>query len=289
MRAVGIALCCMTDVDMHVCKLGSIPREEQYDVLVTWNGLHAGRDRLVPMLRRKGVPVIVVERGFWDRMWWSQIDHRGFNHTASWAQGHETLTGQPERLVESASQAAEPMRARSSGYVLLLVQKAFDTQLIDAPFQAPKPFVKTVEAALPPGVTLRIRAHPVEPYDCGSARRARMIEGSLRDAIDGARFVVTINSNAGNDAILWGCPVLCVGPSIYGQYGVAMHCPPDNLATGLETMLAGWSPGIRKAADYCAWLAGHQYSLAELADGLPVKWALRAAVEARHEDILHTH
>jgi hypothetical protein len=281
MHAVDTALAAMDDVEVTVTGIGSIPREP-YDVLLTWNGLHAGRDRLVPSLREKGVPVVIVERGFFDRMNFSQIDHRGFNHTASWA--HKFMGGPPDgskgRLKRITGGPPSSMRPRSDGYVLVLAQKENDTQLWDGPYRTMSPFVRCLDAAVPPGLDIRVRAHPVDPYRGPCAGRIKMIDGTLRDALDGARFAVTINSNAGNEAIRWGCPVLCVGPSVYGHCGAAAYYEPDSLEDGMKLMLAGWTPGVLHAGDYCAWLSTHQYSCAELAAGMPVLRALRAAVPA---------
>lgn len=271
MGRIHADLAAMSDIDIRAVGLQEIPCEP-YDVLLTWNGLHAGRDRLVPKLREQGKPVVVVERGFFDRMSHSQVDHKGFNHNASWAR--EFREPFPLRF------DAEPMRSRDSGYVLALLQKAHDTQLWDAQFSTPDPFVQAISDAMPDAMPddleLRIRAHPTQKYD-----DPRLIVGSLRAALDGARFCITINSNAGNDAIRWGCPVLALGPSVYGYNAVAWEALYiEDLAMSIRSMAAGWTPSFknRDTGDYCAWLSTKQYNLDDI--GAATRTALEKACES---------
>ena len=279
MCSVWNALREMPDVSVRRMRLHRSVRMDTYDVFLTWNGLHMGRDKTVPRLRQKGVPVVVVERGFYDRWKWAQIDHRGFNHNASWARDFtgDAPPGSMERVMDIQRGIPTPMRARDSGYVLVLLQLGNDTQLWDGPFRYPEPFLKAIEDVIPEGIELRVRAHPVDPFDCGPNRLATMIGGTLGDAIDGARFVVTINSNAGNDAIYYGCPVLAVGPSVYGYCRAARQTRPENLAADMGEMLDGWTPGVEYAANYCAWLSTKQYSQDEMREGAPVRAALEKA------------
>lgn len=246
MGRIHAALAAMPDVDIQREDLNTIPREP-YDVLLTWNGLHAGRDRLVPKLREQGKPVVVVERGFFDRMNHSQVDHKGFNHNASWA--HDFNTSKCQKVDRD-------------GYILVLLQKANDTQLWDAPFREPGPFIEAVEEAFE---DIRIRAHPKQKYT-----DSRMIEGTLIDALHGARFAVTINSNAGNDAIMCGCPVLSVGPSIYKHAGMALGL------NGSAEMLSGWAPV--GSEEYVEWLSTKQHNLTSIGA------ATRAALEKALND-----
>ncbi len=255
MGAAHAALAEMADVDVVQTPLAEIPKEP-YDVLLTWNGLHAGRDRLVPKLREQGKPVVVMERGFFDRMNHSQVDHKGFNHNASWA--HDFNTSKCQKVARA-------------GYILVLLQKANDTQLWDAPFREPGPFIRAVEEAFA-GEKIRIRAHPKQKYT-----DPRMIDGTLRDALDGARFAVTINSNAGNDAICWDCPVLSVGPSIYKNAGMALGL------NGAAEMLSGWEPEPVGVANYCEWLSTKQHSLTDI--GAATKAAREKALDDRNDSL----
>ena len=249
-------LAAMPDIDVVTERLAAIPKEP-YDVLLTWNGLHAGRDRLVPKLREQGKPVVVVERGFFDRMNHSQVDHEGFNHNASWAKRFPKVS------------EPHPLKARKHGYVLALLQKANDTQLWDAPFRSPAPFLESLSKAVPNRIDLFVRQHPKQAFDCPGLTR-----GTLRSDLADARFFVTINSNASNDAIALGCPVLCVGPSVAGYSGAALYSPPEHLGIAIEAMLDGWVPW--RADEYCAWLSTKQHSLNDI--GAATRTALEKAL-----------
>ena len=252
------------------------------DVLLTWNGVHAGRSAFVPQARREGVGTVILERGFFDRMNHCQVDHLGWNHTASWSQSFDGTA--PEtgaaKLAESFG-PTRPVQARDRGYILVLLQKAGDTQLIGASIALPDSLVAAVEQSVPDGLDIMARPHPKARWRRTPGQRAKIILGSLRDAVAGARFVVTINSNAGNEALAWGCPVLCLGPSVYGRAGVVMTATPETLASRIHLMLRGYCPAEPLATAYLRWLASRQFSNDELRQGDCLREALNNALEAR--------
>jgi hypothetical protein len=141
---------------------------------------------------------------------------------------------------------------------------------VDSELHHPKPFVQAIDDALPDGVEVKVRAHPLSKWECGTHGRARMLDGTLEDAVAGAKFCVTINSNAGNEALAWGCPVLCFGPALYGMAGVAKTTTLADLSSSLQEMLDGWKPDRKALTNYLYWLACRQWSVDEIADGWPL-------------------
>jgi capsule polysaccharide modification protein KpsS len=87
---------------------------------------------------------------------------------------------------------------------------------------------------------------------------------------------LTVNSNAGNEALAMGCPVLCVGPALYAMAGVAMLTHLVNLAGRIA-----WMRDCRfdEAAvkNYLYHLACRQWTGEELAEGTALKGLLDAA------------
>ena len=210
-----------------------------------------------------------MERGFLDRFNHTQIDHAGFNHTASWAvdiagpapvDGVGRLAG----LIETIG-PPRPARPRSSGHVLILGQVPGDAQLCDSEIRHAEDLVRAVEKAAGAGVELRFRPHPLGSWRTRRGGRTTTLDGELGDAIDAARFAITINSNSGNEALLRGCPVLCLGPALQAIAGVAIQTSLAGLKRNIELMLDGWRPDSRRALSYLHWLAARQWTTDELA------------------------
>ena len=244
------------------------------DAAFVWNGAKGRRASVWKAYRDAGKPCFVAERGFFARDSHTQIDAEGFNHTASWS---ETL-GLPAplegrgRFEASWGRPAVPVKARTEGHILVLGQCANDAQLRESEIVHPSHLVDALEDATPEGVPISFRCHPLRDYNIGTARRTKTLRGTPLEAdIAGARFVVTINSNAGNEALALGCPVLALGPALYCLAGAALQTPLRLLASAVGAMLDGWTP--RGVENYLYNLACNQYTLDEFRCGdVLAKW-----------------
>jgi len=254
------------------------PWPDPPDAAFVWNGVHGELGRLRNRLLGLGMTVFVMERGWFDRFAHTQIDHAGFNHTASWARvgWDKRPPAAPERFRHAWGRPPAPFHRRD-GYCLVLLQVPGDAQLAGADVRRPGPLVELVEAHAPSAVEIRVRAHPLHPWSCGLGRRARMADAPLAEAVAGAKFCVTINSNAGNEALAWGCPVLCVGPALYAAAGVAPRSSPADMPAALARMAAGWRPADESVRIYLHRLACRQWSAEELAEGAPLRKVLAEA------------
>jgi len=248
------------------------------DAAFLWNAVHGARGQIAAELRAAGATVLVMERGFFDRFRHTQIDHQGFNHTASWARKlHRPAPSEGRERLRASFGIRKPMRPHRHGYVLVLLQVPRDAQLRDSELHHPGPLVQAVEDVMPRDVEIRARAHPISNWTCERTGRTRMLNGELSDAIDGARFVVTINSNAANEALAQGCPVLCLGPALYAETGVAKQSRLVDLPRVAEQMRCGWHPRDADVANYLHWLACRQWNGREMADGAVLKKLLDEA------------
>lgn len=237
------------------------------DAVFLWNGVHGRWGAIADRCRREGLRTFIMERGFFDRLRHTQIDRRGFNHTASWAAclSGPAPAGGRQRFLRAWGRGRRPIRRRRDGYLLVLCQAPGDAQLRDSEIRHPGPLVRAAADAAPGGIEIRARAHPLSAWSCGTLGRARMIRGTLDEALAGAAFAVTVNSNAGNEALAAGCPVLSLGPSLYGRAGVALQTGLAHLADAIEAMLDGWRPADSDVAHYLYHLACRQWTAAELA------------------------
>ncbi len=238
------------------------------DAAFLWNGAKGRSEQLAEKFRQDGVKTMIMERGFFDRFNHTQIDRQGFNHNASWADGI-LAKAPPEggRRLAAVWGRTKSVRRRDKGYILVLLQTPGDAQLADGEISHPAPLVGAVEDAAPQGLEIRVRTHPLSHWSCDARSPAKMIGDLLKDAIAGARFCVTINSGAGNEALAWGCPVLCLGPALYAMAGAAMQTHLSNLSGSIEWMLDGAEFDSTSVRNYLHHLACRQWSCAELANG----------------------
>jgi hypothetical protein len=244
-------------------------------VMAGWNGM---RDpSWVNYATAQGVPFIRIEHGFYDRRQYTQADHEGFLHWASWRRNLTEPAPDRSRL----TQTVMPLRHNRDGYILVLGQMANDTQMADSEIKGPVPLQRNVIGALPEGAKAFFRPHPQCAHErpnkmhrtlpiLGDRSSQREIYAKtqhgvgLDEALDGASFVITINSNAINEALLRGVPVLAFGPALGIYAGVVKQTSVVTLAADIQTMLDGWMPDQDAVENYLAWLACRQWSNDEL-------------------------
>jgi len=277
----------------------SVEAVERYDVagmladglpaaVVAWNGRRAPHAGRLARLREYGVPLLWTEHGFFDRGRCTQIDTEGILHWASWRRhlGDEPPEGTAERLDRWAPER-RPVVARTQGYVLALGQVAGDAQLEESEVQAPWVLEKVVGRALRRSrcAGTRPKAYMRDHPQCGRSARHRAKLARLGDeasradyratkhgmglaaALEGARLVVTVNSNAITEALVAGVPCLAMGPSLAVVAGAARGATRATLPEDLEAMLGGWAPDPDAVERYLGHLAAHQWAPEELADG----------------------
>ena len=102
------------------------------DVMFTWNGIHSGRAKYTRLLAEAGVPTVILERGFFDRMHFCQVDCVGFNHTASWAGDDIMPCDRGREMLARTMGETLSVLSRPKGDILLLLQVSNDTQLAGA-------------------------------------------------------------------------------------------------------------------------------------------------------------
>jgi len=252
------------------------------DLGVVWNGRRAHFGVRMAEARELGLPVLQIEHGFFERSQYVQADHAGILHWASWTNG-ELRRPAPadgaERLARVWPRALRPFEPRK-GYVLLIGQLAGDTQMQDSELKALPGLETAVARALPKGVQAVVRPHPLDAKRDRPRHRTlpRCPAPTLAEAIEGARFAVMINSNAGNECLALGCPVLALGPSLYGRAGVAKETPLAGLKAALGEMLEGWRPDAGAVRNYLEWLACRQWNAEELREGRALDGLVKRAL-----------
>lgn len=261
---------------------------DKQDAFIVWNGLKPRTRSIVANCRARGIGVVVAEHGWFQRGRYVQLDPEGFNHRASWARGlasRAAPTDGPARLRMILGKNPRNTFRRNKGVLLVLGQVILDAQMKDSETARPERLLKRILETCPPGIDIVFRPHPLEswrPVNMGVGVTA----GTLDEDIKAARFCVTINSNAGNDAIVRGCPVLSLGPSLYGIGRAAKTTTLDTMEAALADMMDGWAPGPDDVKNYLGHLATRQWSLDEIAEGPPMQAALEAATVNDREQVL---
>jgi len=248
-------------------------------LVVCWNGMREAS--WSKMALDNNIPILYAEYGFFNRGWHNQFDTKGILHHASWANDFVTSDEGKKALATHCTPA--PVRARTSGDILILGQLTGDTQLIGAPLPGPAPLCRQVSRSLPVGLNATFRSHPL---DAQSARLRHpniinQVDGatiaanrddysktkkssSLADALASARFCIAINSNALVEATCAGVPCLAFGPSLGINAGVYRKATLATLPDDILAMLHGWEPEGEKVDAYLQTLAVKQHSHIDL-------------------------
>jgi len=259
-------------------------------IVVLWNGYRDKMQPLVSQCDELHIPCIRLENGFFDRKKYIQADYQGILHWASWR--HQLTEPPPDTNRLKQFTSIKPMQKRE-GYILVIGQTPNDTQLLVSEVQGPIPLMQHVARALPEGVECYFRPHPQYRSKPNRARitlpqlplsedaRNRYNTSGhgvgLQEALAGASFVITINSNAANEALTEGVPVLAFGPFLGIIAGAVRQATVATLAQDIEAMISGWCPTQESVDRYLQWLACRQWNRDEFAQGGVVKMLLEEA------------
>lgn len=200
-------------VDVHD-RCASVPARQRF--VACW-GWHGGVG-----LRRLGHEVLVTERGYiGDRFAWTSLGWNGLNGRAD-----APTPDDPSRFRQHFGHLMRPWNP-TGGYVLLIGQVPGDAALQGRSLlgwyeQSAK------QAAALWGLPVRFRPHPQallrgfkEPV-----KGAPVIEAPLARALEGARAVITWNSNTAVESVLAGKPTIAFDAGSMA-YAVAAHTIDD--------------------------------------------------------------
>lgn len=221
--------------------------------------------RLGEQLRRRGFTVLVIEHGYiGDRMEWLSLSWNGLNNRATWPDHQLDLDARWDQHHAARLKPWNPC----GEYVLLVGQVAGDMALQGRRLEGW--YALTARACSRfYGLPVLFRPHPQEVRKRG--HRPGQIPGleycpsawDLEECISGARAVVTFNSNTATDAVLAGKPVVAF----------------DQGCMAWDICQRGTFSNDTKEPDRLAWakrIAGLQFNLDEIRQGVPVPGLLRA-------------
>lgn len=230
------------------------------DAAVLYGLRHHGPD-IVDHYNRRGVPVVVIDHGYVKRVnvvadlptGYLQvgINRLGWVPPAAPSQDRFDALG-----IEARDRDLKPIRR-----AVIMGQVGFDASHRMIPAQLERCYEALYEELRAAGVAnVAFRPHPL-----GEGIAPKIPRDGVRpldDAIRNADLVVSINSNAGLDAVLDGCPAVILKNAHYGE--LAYRWP-----TALSAIAA---PPAALVNTFLKRLAYAQWTDAEIRDGLPLRF-----------------
>lgn len=233
---------------------GAVDQARAGDVLVTWN-LYGDGANWARRLKPRGVPVLVAENGYLGadgegRQLYA-LARDGHNGAGWWPYKNEKA---PAQRWEALGLALQPWQTRKAP-VLVCPQRGIGAPPARMPDDWARQALHALERARAPA---RLRPHP--------GRDAPVVP--LADDLRQAAAVAVWSSKAGIEAILAGVPVFHGMPGWIGAAAATEGLP----LPGAKPFTGDRLPMLRR-------LAWAQWTLAELASGLPFKLLLDGAQE----------
>jgi len=173
------------------------------------------------------------------------------------------------------------------GYILVLGQVGGDTQMIDSEIKGPTPLQTKLypylgdkgHCKISKKLNVLFRPHPLTSNIVANKMHKTLPQMptsnevthykhnkrglGLDAALDGAKFVIAINSNAMVEALARGVPCMAFGPHTGITAGVIKHVTLATLEDTLKIMLGGWQPQRDQVQNYLEWLAARQWNKEE--------------------------
>lgn len=226
-----------------------------YDAVATWGWRHGSA------VRALGHNVLVMERAYVDdRFKWFSMGWNGLNGRATWPDIEDD-----SRWGQNFSHLMQPWQSKPDGYALIMGQVPTDAALRHVPFI--QWAARVAEELSYEGFDPVYRAHPRSPSSIPTG--VRTVRGTLKDALEGAKFVVTYNSNSAVDAVLHGVPTIA-----YDLGSMAYDVTSHDIKSSLRRC---------DRSKWAARLAWRQWLPEELADGTAwevIKAAMPRQLEA---------
>ena len=228
-------------------------RSYRADVLCIWNGQKIPYTAVVKAAQDVGIRVVYFENGGLPDA--TTIDCKGINARnclPSSADFYRSLAARREAVTESDDSVGSVRPGAGEKLCILVpLQVESDTQVVlHSPWIASNSeLVGAVVAALQPHLQkdgyVLVKTHPKAraSFSFSAGSNVRVIAGGdIREMIERATVVTTINSTVGLEALAAGRQVIVLGDAFYGIPGIALKVStPQELQAGLDAVLSGKS------------------------------------------------
>lgn len=208
-----------------------------YDFIFIWNGELSIHRSIKAQAQKYGIPIIIVEVGFFPQSRYYILDPEGINATSSIMDDDLTwVTDQHiKRLIIFAKQyLAGRSWLGDGGYILCPLQLESDTNIIkNSPHKTMQSFIQHVEQKFP-DEEIWFKSHPL----CSKRYKTKHLlisSGNFLDMAVHAKMVYGINSTCLLEATMLGVPVQAIGDGFVKQHG---HQPERLLAVLVDRQIS---------------------------------------------------
>lgn len=218
-----------------------------------------GRD-ILDHYKKLSVPVVVIDHGYMKRVQTIANMASGYLQVGigrlGWVPPHAPADRLAALGIKAQSRAPRQIRR-----ALILGQVGFDASHRRAPDQLVACYERLAEELIAAGArSVAYRGHPL-----GADVRPRItLDGmsGIEDAVERADLVVSLNSNAGLDALIAGCPAVTLMDS---HYAALAYRWPVRVAL-IEP------PPAQRVTTHLERLAYAQWTVEEIREGLPHRY-----------------
>lgn len=254
----------------HVNTVKLLPVDEYFDcdVAVVFGigkknvPVSYARGEIIRRHQERGLPVLVLEKGYVRRDAYYAAGWNGLNNRANFCNN-----GMPSDRWDALDIELKPWR-RDGRTILVCCQVPSDASVQNVDIIDWCARVIRELRSIAPDREIIFRPHPLARDRTPDMLHAHTSTRPLNEDLDDALFVVTYNSNIGVDAVINGIPIF-VGDKGAMAYDVAS-----------KNLSEAYLPGVKVIKQWAYNLAYTQWTIEEMARGLP--WQhLTTAVELR--------
>jgi len=236
---------------------------DEADLVVIY-GLRAwGRD-ILDHYDGQGVAVVVVDLGYLDRAHTAADLANGYLYVGVGGLG--VIADPGHDGVRAARLTAKPSEPKTGPIrnAIILGHVAYDASHRMSPADLMSTYAGMERALRFCGIPeVHFRAHPLGRDYTPNIKQA--FGGAIDDVLPWYDLAVTVNSNAGLDALLAGLPVAITKPCHYQSLAYPMACDLSKVR----------APGADQVAALIRRLSYSQWLLSEIADGLPFDFLMQ--------------
>lgn len=225
------------------CQIEEMQPSSPTDLLIVW-GVRNGM--AIKGQLRAGKPVCVLERGYvGDRKFWTSVSFGGkLNGKAKFVGPFQDGS----RWDKLFSHHIKEWQPNPEGYALILGQVPSDQAVANKNVLS---WYDEVAARLKRKMKVYFRPHP--QAENVFIKNAKKINGNLADALSGAKFTISWNSNSSVDSVLNGIP--------------SIACDEGSMAWRVTGHDLDQDPPMPNRQEWCNWLAWCQWNEDEMRSG----------------------
>jgi len=240
-KSVGIDIKYFTK-QSEILPLQETLTEEQFykalqetDLVFMWNGSLGKEKEISDYCQQNGIPVYYMELGWLPQGGTFYFDRKGVNYESSlldWK--YEEITVAQRQEANAKIDYYHHHHAKTTGidekdFVFVPLQVESDSQIINH-----SPRIKKMQqlvdyvCSFVPGKII-FKTHPKDdPGEIKYPDRCKLYKtGTTHDFLHACKYVVTINSTVGVEALTYNKPVITLGNAFYEDRGLTHKAPDD--------------------------------------------------------------